>query len=154
MRFLFGLVLLSIYSLAVDPVPMINLSVSALEEPVQFVKTINIVIILALLVLAPSLLLMVTSFTRIIIVMHFVRSALGTQTTPPNQVLVGLALFLTLFIMSPVFTEINESAIQPLAANEISQEEAFLVGMAPLRTFMLEQTEVKDLRLLDRKSVV
>ncbi|HHU70965.1 MAG TPA: flagellar type III secretion system pore protein FliP [Clostridiales bacterium] len=110
-------------------------------------STLQILLILTIITLAPSILIMVTSFTRIIIVMHFVRSALGTQTTPPNQVLVGLALFLTLFIMSPVFTQINTEAIQPLAANEISQEEAFAVGMTPLRTFMLEQTEVKDLRL-------
>lgn len=117
------------------------------EDSNSLSSTLQILLVLTIITLAPSILIMVTSFTRIIIVMHFVRSALGTQTTPPNQVLVGLALFLTLFIMSPVFTEINESAIQPLAANEISQEEAFLVGMAPLRTFMLEQTEVKDLRL-------
>ncbi|HHX13207.1 MAG TPA: flagellar type III secretion system pore protein FliP [Clostridiales bacterium] len=109
-------------------------------------STLQILLVLTIITLAPSILIMVTSFTRIIIVMHFVRSALGTQTTPPNQVLVGLALFLTFFIMSPVFTEINTQALQPLAANEISQEEAFELGIAPLRTFMLEQTEVKDLR--------
>jgi len=110
-------------------------------------STLQILLVLTIITLAPSILIMVTSFTRIIIVMHFVRSALGTQTTPPNQVLVGLALFLTFFIMSPVFTEINTQALQPLAANEISQEEAFELGIAPLRTFMLEQTEVKDLRV-------
>lgn len=117
------------------------------EDSIGLSSTLQILLILTIITLAPSILIMVTSFTRIIIVMHFVRSALGTQTTPPNQVLVGLALFLTLFIMSPVFTQINTEAIQPLAANEISQEEAFAVGMTPLRTFMLEQTEVKDLRL-------
>lgn len=117
------------------------------EDSDTLSSTLQILLILTIITLAPSILIMVTSFTRIIIVMHFVRSALGTQTTPPNQVLIGLALFLTLFIMSPVFTEINTEAIQPLAANEISQEEAFEKGMAPLRTFMLEQTEVKDLRL-------
>ena len=79
--------------------------------------------------------------------LHFVRSALGTQSTPPNQVLIGLALFLTFFIMSPVFTEINTNAIEPLSAGIISEEEAFEKGVAPLRTFMLEQTDTKDIRL-------
>jgi flagellar biosynthetic protein FliP len=93
---------------------------------------------------------MVTSFTRIIIVLHFVRSAIGTQTTPPNQVLVGLALFLTFFIMSPVFTQINSDAIQPLSKGKITQEEAYKKGIAPLRKFMLDQIQIggkKDLRL-------
>lgn len=117
------------------------------EDANSLSSTLQIMLVLTIITLAPSILIMVTSFTRIIIVMHFIRSALGTQTTPPNQVLIGLALFLTLFIMSPVFTEINTQALQPLSANEISQEEAFEAGMAPLRTFMLEQTEVKDLRL-------
>ena len=84
---------------------------------------------------------MLTSFTRIIIVLHFVRAAIGTQTVPPNQVLVGLALFLTLFIMSPVFTQINENALKPLDAGEITQEQAFEAGMEPIREFMFKQTQ-------------
>lgn len=110
-------------------------------------STLQILLILTVITLAPSILIMVTSFTRIIIVLHFVRSALGTQSTPPNQVLIGLALFLTFFIMSPVFTEINTNAIEPLSAGIISEEEAFEKGVAPLRTFMLEQTDTKDIRL-------
>ena len=102
-------------------------------------STLQIILILTVISLAPSILIMMTSFTRIIIVLHFVRSALGTQTTPPNQVLIGLALFLTLFIMSPVFTEVNEQAIKPLTANEITQEEALDRGLAPLRNFMFKQ---------------
>ena len=94
-----------------------------------------------------SILIMVSSFTRIIIVLHFVRSALGTQSTPPNQILIGLALFLTFFIMSPVITKVNADAIEPLSRGEISQEAAFDAGIKPIRTFMLEQTDVKDLRL-------
>jgi flagellar biosynthetic protein FliP len=90
---------------------------------------------------------MVTSFTRIIIVLHFVRAAIGTATTPPNQVLVSLALFLTFFIMSPVFTQINTEAIEPLSAGTITQEEAFDIGLAPIRTFMLDQVKEKDVRL-------
>ena len=110
-------------------------------------STLQILLVLTVITLAPSILIMVTSFTRTIIVLHFVWSALGTQSTPPNQVLIGLALFLTLFIMSPVFMKINTEAIQPLSAGEITKEEAFEAGTGPLRTFMLEQTEVKDLRL-------
>jgi flagellar biosynthetic protein FliP len=90
---------------------------------------------------------MVTSFTRIIIVLHFVRAALGTTTTPPNQVLVSLALFLTFFIMSPVLTQINTEAIQPLSAGTITQEEALKAGLAPIHAFMVKQTKEKDIRL-------
>lgn len=117
------------------------------EDGESLSVTLQMLLVLTVITLAPSILIMVTSFTRIIIVLHFVRSALGTQTTPPNQVLIGLALFLTFFIMSPVFTQINANAIQPLSRGEITQEEAFDAGVAPIRTFMLEQAEVKDLRL-------
>lgn len=117
------------------------------EDGESLSATLQILLVLTVITLAPSILIMVTCFTRILIVLHFVRSALGTQTTPPNQILIGLALFLTFFIMSPVFTQVNENAIKPLSAGEISQEEAFEVGAAPIRTFMLEQTDKKDLRL-------
>lgn len=110
-------------------------------------STLQILVVLTLISLAPSILIMVTSFTRILIVLHFVRSALGTQTTPPNQILIGLALFLTFFIMSPVFTQINNEAIKPLSSGEITQEEAFTAGVAPLREFMLKQVKPKDLKL-------
>lgn len=109
--------------------------------------SLRMVLVLTLLSLAPFLLIMVTSFTRIIVVLHFVRSALGTQTSPPNQVLVGLALFLTLFIMSPVMAQINKDCIQPFDKGEITQEEALNAGLKPLRTFMFEQTSRKDIRL-------
>lgn len=113
-------------------------------------STLQILLLLTVISLAPSILIMVTSFTRIIIVLHFARTALGMQTTPPNQILIGLALFLTVFIMSPVFSEINTEAIQPLSAGEITQEEAFERGMAPLRDFMFKQTDTKDLKLFLR----
>jgi len=102
-------------------------------------STLQILILLTVISLAPSILILVTSFTRILVVLHFARAATGLQTTPPNQVLIGLALFLTLFIMSPVFTEVNEQAIQPLTANEITQEEALELGLQPLRNFMFKQ---------------
>ena len=118
------------------------------EDEGSLASTLQILLVLTVITLAPSILIMMTSFTRIIIVLHFLRSALGTQQTPPNQVLVGLALFLTFFIMSPVLTQINAEAIQPLSKGEISQEEAFDAGVAPIRTFMLEQTtNIKDLKL-------
>ena len=109
--------------------------------------SIRIMLVLTIIALAPSLLIMLTSFTRIVIVLHFLRTAIGTQTSPPNQVLVGLALFLTLFIMQPVFTEINEKAIQPFDANEITQEEAIEIGSQPLREFMNGQVQTKDIDL-------
>ena len=117
------------------------------EDGESLSATLQMLLVLTVITLAPSILIMVTSFTRIIIVLHFLRSAMGTQTTPPNQILIGLALFLTFFIMSPVFTQVNTNAIQPLSRGEISQEEAFEAGTAPIRTFMLGQAEIKDLRL-------
>ena len=108
---------------------------------------IRILITLTMLSLAPFLLIMLTSFTRIIIVLHFSRTALNTQTVPPNQVMIGLALFLTFFIMSPIITEINETALQPFDRGEISQREAIEIGMEPLREFMYGQTQVKDVRM-------
>ena len=108
---------------------------------------VRILITLTMIALAPILIIMLTSFTRIIIVLHFTRTALNTQTAPPNQVLIGLALFLTFFIMHPVITQINEEAIKPFDRGEITQEEALETGMAPLREFMYGQTQVKDVRL-------
>ena len=108
---------------------------------------IRILITLTMLSLAPFLLIMLTSFTRIIIVLHFSRTALNTQTVPPNQVMIGLALFLTFFIMNPIITEINETALQPFDRGEISQQEAIEIGMEPLREFMYGQTQVKDVRM-------
>ena len=110
-------------------------------------STLQIILILTVISLAPSILIMMTSFTRIIIVLHFVRSALGTQTTPPNQVLIGLALFLTLFIMSPVLNAVNETAVQPLSAGEISVEEAWTEGQKPIREFMINQLGNSDSEL-------
>lgn len=109
--------------------------------------SLKMILVLTVLSLAPFIIIMVTSFTRIIVVLHFLRTALGTQTTPPNQVLIGLALFLTLFIMSPVMTQINTDCIQPYEAGEMTQEEALNAGLKPIRTFMFEQTRRKDIKL-------
>ena len=119
-------------------------------------STLQMLLILTALSLAPSIIIMVTSFTRIIVVFHFLRTALGTQTTPPNQVLIGLALFMTLAIMSPVMTKVNKEAVQPHMNGKVKQEQAIEKGLAPIRTFMLKQTRDKDLKLFmtinDQKS--
>ena len=122
---------------------LLTIGVAAGDE--NMASVLQMLAILTVISLAPSILIMLTSFTRIVIVLHFTRAALNTQTVPPNQVLIGLALFLTLFIMSPVFTQINENALKPLDAGEITQEQAFEAGMEPIREFMFKQTQAKDI---------
>ncbi|MGY3746472.1 flagellar type III secretion system pore protein FliP [Vagococcus salmoninarum] len=114
--------------------------------------TIKMFVLMTVLTLIPTLLILTTSFTRIIMVLSFVRSSLGTQQTPPNQVLIGIALFLTFFIMQPVFGEINETAIQPLMRDEISQSVALEQAEKPMKAFMLKQTREKDLELFLKNS--
>lgn len=106
---------------------------------------LDILLLMSILTLAPFLLIMMTSFTRIIIVMSFVRNAIGMPQSPPNQVLLGLSLFLTLFVMTPVINKINDQAYQPYSKGEITQEEAIDRGVKPLKEFMLKQTYKKDL---------
>lgn len=113
----------------------------------QLSGALRILLTLTLIALAPTLIIMLTSFTRIIIVLHFARAALNTQTAPPNQVLIGLALFLTFFIMQPTLTRVYDDAIIPFEAGEIDQTEALEIGMQPFREFMYGQTETKDVRL-------
>jgi len=125
----------------------LDLNITSNAGSVKLESTLEILILLTILSLAPSILIMVTSFTRIIVVFHFLRTAIGTQTTPPNQVLVSLALFITLAIMSPIFTEINSDAVQPYMKGKITQEAAIKTGTKPLRKFMLKQTRDKDLKL-------
>jgi len=110
-------------------------------------NAIQILLLVAGISLVPALLFTVTGFTRILIVLGFIRSGLGTPTAPPNQVLVGIAFFLTLFVMFPTFQKINTDAIQPLRAERISQEQAYKKAEAPLREFMFDQTRTKDLAL-------
>lgn len=117
------------------------------DEPEEVVGFLQLLLILAFLSLAPAFIVLMTSFTRIVVVMGFLRNALATQQIPPNQVLIGLALFLTVFVMFPVFDEVNEQAIQPYLEGEITQEEAFEEGAAPVREFMFHHTREKDLAL-------
>ena len=109
--------------------------------------TLKILITLTLIALAPTLLIMLTSFTRVIIVLHFTRAALNTQTAPPNQVLIGLALFLTFFIMKPTLTEVYNDAVIPFEEGTITQEEFFETGLQPFREFMYGETQTKDVQL-------
>ncbi len=124
-----------------------NLNITYNDGDGNLSGALRMLIILTLLAMAPLLLIMLTSFTRILVVLHFVRAAVGTQTAPPNQVLVGLTLFLTFFIMQPTINEINTNALQPFEAGEMTQQEFMETAMAPLRTFMYGQTQMKDVRL-------
>jgi flagellar biosynthetic protein FliP len=129
------------------PLPKVNISVDGANTPKEYVDNIKLLIILTILTLLPSIIIMTTSFIRIIIVFSFLRSAIGTQQTPPNQVLVGLAIFLTIFIMAPTFNKINNDAIKPYLDNKITQQQAIEEGSKPLREFMLKQTRQTDLKL-------
>ena len=130
--------------------PMIDISVSPLEQPEQFVKTLNITILMTFLVLAPSLLLMVTSFTRIIIVLALMRQSMGLQQTPPNQIIVSLALILTMFIMEPYAKIAYKNGIEPYIEKEIGYEEAFNQATIPFKDFMVKNTRESDLALFYR----
>ncbi|MGB9885496.1 MAG: flagellar type III secretion system pore protein FliP [Moorellales bacterium] len=130
--------------------PGLELNISPTEEPAGVVNTLRLLLMLTVLALAPAVLVMMTSFTRIVVVLAFVRSALATQQTPPNQVLVGLALFLTFFTMYPVWQQIQTQAVQPYLAGSLSQTEALDAAAKPLREFMLRQTREKDLALFVR----
>jgi flagellar biosynthetic protein FliP len=129
------------------PIPKIGLDISTADNPEDVALSIQILFLLTILSLAPALLIMMTSFTRVIIVLSFTRNALGTQQMPPNQVLIGLALFITFFIMSPVITDINTNAFQPYTKGEITQEQAITKAMDPIRSFMLKNVKEKDLAL-------
>ena len=115
--------------------------------PKQTAVVFQILALLTVLSLAPAFFIMVTSFTRVVIVLSFLRQALGTPSVPPNQVLISLALFITVFVMAPVGEAVYSQAIQPLLAEQISHEEAWTKGIQPIRTFMLKQVRDKDLEL-------
>lgn len=129
------------------PIPNVNLDISVNSEGKELVASLQLLMLLTVLSLVPAFLVLMTSFTRVVIVLGFLRNALATQNTPPNQIIIGLALFLTIFLMRPVFTQINNEAIQPLLAEEISQDEAIARAEMPLKAFMFNQTREKDLAL-------
>lgn len=117
------------------------------SDPENISISVKLILLLTVLTLAPSILILMTSFTRIIIVLSFVRTSLATQQMPPNQVLIGLALFLTFFIMAPIFNEVYEQSLQPLFAEEITLDEAYEEASIPIKEFMAEHTRQKDLAL-------
>lgn len=129
------------------PLPQIQLGVNSTDNPQQTAASLQVLFLLTILSVAPAILIMMTSFTRIIVVLSFLRSALSTQQMPPNQVLIGLALFLTFFTMAPTWNQVNGNALQPYLANKITQQVALERAMEPVRTFMLKQTREKDIAL-------
>lgn len=122
----------------------LGLTVDTSNDEGTLAGTLQMLLVLTVISLAPSIVIMMTSFTRIIIVFHFLRTALGMQSSPPNNVLIGMALFLTLFIMTPTLERINEEGIKPLSNGEITQEEGLKACMEPLRDFMFNNVETKD----------
>ncbi|WP_246153073.1 flagellar type III secretion system pore protein FliP [Oryzomonas rubra] len=142
-------VLLSATALAAEPLPFpsLNIGVGTASKPGDVAMTIQIFLLLTVLSLAPGLLIMTTSFTRISVVLSFVRTALGTQQAPSNQVILALSMFLTFFIMSPVWQQINKEAYQPWKAQQITQDQAMERAVKPVRKFMLSQVREKDLGL-------
>lgn len=129
------------------PLPSLNIGVGTATKPGEVATTIQIFLLLTVLSLAPSLLIMTTSFTRIVVVLSFLRTALGTQQAPSNQIILALSLFLTFFIMTPVWQQVDRDAYQPYKAGALSQEQAFEKATQPVRKFMLSQTREKDLAL-------
>ncbi len=134
------------------PIPGFSVQIDTAETPEEVSTTLQIFFIITILAIAPALLVMMTCFTRIIIVLGFLRQALATQQMPPNQVLVGLALFMTFFVMAPVGTQINQTALQPYLNSEIGQRAALETALEPVRDFMFKQTRQKDLELFVRLS--
>jgi flagellar biosynthetic protein FliP len=141
-----------VLSAVAQTLPKISLSVNDSQKPADVAMTLQILFLVTILALAPSIMIMVTSFVRIIIVFSFLKRALGTQTMPPDQTLVGLALFMTFFIMAPVFTEINNRAVQPYLAEKVTFSEGIKIAAEPVRAFMLRQVNERDVALFLRMS--
>src|SRR4030042_4844919 len=129
------------------PPPNISLNIGGNADQGKAATVVQLLLILTVLSLPPAILLMLTSFTRILIVLSLLRHALGTQQMPSNQIVIGLALFLTFFIMAPVWQQVNDEALKPYYEDRITGEEAFNLATAPMKNFMLKQTREKDLAL-------
>jgi len=146
--FSLGLILLPSMAMAQTPaLPNLTIGIGQTDSPEQVSTLLQALLLLTVLSLAPAIIVMMTSFTRLAIVLSLVRHALGTQQMPPNQIIIGLALLLTFFLMTPVFNQVNEEALKPYLAEEISQQEATDKALKPIRAFMLKQTRKKDLAL-------
>ncbi|MCA9734907.1 MAG: flagellar type III secretion system pore protein FliP [Deferribacteres bacterium] len=146
------LMLAALPEVSAQSVPKVSINIDKAQEPRDVALALEILFLFTILTLAPSFLIMMTSFTRIVVVLHFVRQAIGIQQMPPNQILLGLSLFLTFFVMQPVFNEVYQNAFQPYVQEEISSEQAIERGISPLREFMLKQTREKDLALFVKLS--
>ena len=136
------------------PIPKIAFDIAPAAGPKDVALSLQILFLLSILTLAPSIILMTTAFTRVVIVLDFVKRALSLQQMPPNQVIVGLSLFLTFFIMAPTFTEMNDKALQPYLKGQISNQQFYDRGIAPLREFMFKQTREKDIALFVKLSKI
>lgn len=134
--------------------PSINLGVQNASTPQEFTQGVQVLIMLTILTLAPSIIIMTTAFIRIVMVLSLTRQAIGTSTLPPNQVLVGLALILTFFVMSPTLSKINETAYQPYMKNIITQQQAIDNSLIPIRDFMFKQTHEEELALFVKLSKI
>ncbi|WP_240375323.1 flagellar type III secretion system pore protein FliP [Bacillus piscicola] len=128
-------------------IPALDFGNIVSDEPAEVATTLKLIALITILSLAPAILVLMTCFTRIVIVLSFVRMGLATQQMPPNQILISLALFMTFFIMAPVFSEVNENALSPLLDGEVSQEEAFSEAAVPMKEFMSKHTREKDVAL-------
>ncbi len=129
------------------PIPKIGIDIGTSDKPEDLSVSLQIVLLLTILTLAPSILIMTTSYLRIIIVFHFIRNALGTMQMPPSQLLAGIAMFLTFYIMAPTWGEINDNAIKPYMDNKITANEAYDRAIMPIRNFMYKNTKEKDIEL-------
>ncbi len=129
------------------PLPSVNIGVGTSSKPGDMATTIQIFLLLTILSLAPGLMIMTTAFTRIVVVLSFLRTAMGTQGAPSNQIIIALAMFMTFYIMNPVWQQINKEAYEPWKAQQITQQVAMDRAVQPLRKFMLSQTREKDLAL-------
>ncbi|MCF2937019.1 flagellar type III secretion system pore protein FliP [Paenibacillus alkaliterrae] len=130
-----------------EPLPDVSINIGDGSGEAPGTSALSILLLITVLSVAPAILVLMTSFTRIVIVLGFVRTSLGTQQMPPNQVIIGLAMFLTFFIMAPTFSQVNEAALQPYLKGEISQTEAFEQASIPMKKFMFSHTREKDLLL-------
>jgi flagellar biosynthesis protein FliP len=135
-------------------IPSLNLSLEKTDDPGKVAVALEIIALLTILSLAPAILILMTSFTRIVIVFHFLRQAMGTQQSPPNQIIIGLSLFLTFFIMTPVWQNIYQNALRPYLDEKMTYQEAFTQAQTPLRKFMLKNTREKDLALFVKAAKV
>jgi len=135
------------FAFAQVTLPTVNMGFKTTQNPTEVVNAVKMVLVLTVLTLAPAILIMMTGFTRILIVLSFLRQAMGVQQLPPNQLLVGLSLFLTFFVMGPAFTELNQKAVQPYLSGKLSQILAVESALEPLRRFMFTQTRDQDLGL-------